>query len=274
MTGGANMSLSVTPHGYAYDNDSSHAVDHHTALSMLLDGFSQKRISDLVELPGSRCAEVAAGAGAMAVWLVGQVGHDGAVLATDLKPRLIPDQAGMSIRAHDITTGPLPESPYDLVHARLLLNHLPQREQAVANMVASLAPGGVLVTEDFRPRDVPEFVLRAADDQDAALLRRFHAAHMELLTRHGNDRRWSLQAADAFGRHGLQQVEVLEFAGEWQGGSPGCLLMTATATQLHDELMGLSFTESDVARVVELLHDPQTILNGHVLYSTSGRKAA
>jgi ubiquinone/menaquinone biosynthesis C-methylase UbiE len=264
------MSPSVT--GYAYDNDSTHAVDHHSALSMLLDGFSQRRISDLIDLPGSRCAEVAAGAGAMAVWLAGQVGHEGTVLATDLKPRLIPDQEGLAILAHDITTGPLPEGPYDLVHARLLLNHLPRREQAVANMVASLVPGGVLVTEDFRPREVSEFVLRATDDQAVALLRRFHAAHMELLTRHGNDRRWSQQAADVFGQQGLAEVEVREFAGEWPGGGPGCLLMTATATQLHNELLGLSFTEAEVARVVELLHDPETVLNGHVLYSTSGRK--
>jgi 2-polyprenyl-3-methyl-5-hydroxy-6-metoxy-1,4-benzoquinol methylase len=43
----------------------------------------------------------------------------------------------------------LPAGRYDLIHARLVLSHLPQRRDVLARLVQALRPGGWLVVEDF-----------------------------------------------------------------------------------------------------------------------------
>jgi SAM-dependent methyltransferase len=43
----------------------------------------------------------------------------------------------------------LPAGRYDLVHARLVLEHLPQRDAVLRSMAAALRPGGWLLVEDF-----------------------------------------------------------------------------------------------------------------------------
>jgi SAM-dependent methyltransferase len=97
------------------------------------------------------CLEVGAGGGALVEWLAERVGARGAVLATDLDPRFVEPLAGatVEVRRHDITTGPPETGAFDLVHARLVVEHLPDPRAAIANMAASLRPGGWLVVEDY-----------------------------------------------------------------------------------------------------------------------------
>jgi len=52
---------------------------------------------------------------------------------------------------HDVGIDEPPAGPFDLVHARLVLVHVPQRSTALAAMVAALRPGGWLVLEDADP---------------------------------------------------------------------------------------------------------------------------
>lgn len=47
-----------------------------------------------------------------------------------------------------MATEPLPEAAFDLVHARLVLMHLPEREQALARMISALKPAGWLIDEE------------------------------------------------------------------------------------------------------------------------------
>jgi protein-L-isoaspartate O-methyltransferase len=117
-----------TPRRYPFDNDSPFANAHHEALAALLDPVTQWRIGELLNLPGASCLEVAAGSGSIAGWLAEQVGPSGRVLALHTKPDLIAAHPRIQVRQHDITTG-APAGGYDLVHARLLLNHLPSRRR-------------------------------------------------------------------------------------------------------------------------------------------------
>jgi trans-aconitate methyltransferase len=50
---------------------------------------------------------------------------------------------------HDVTTDAIPSARYDLIHARLVLSHLPQRGDVMQRLVQALRPGGWLVIEDF-----------------------------------------------------------------------------------------------------------------------------
>lgn len=102
---------------------------------------------------GWRCLEVGAGAGTVTAWLADRVGAAGAVVATDLDiSHHAPAAANVTLLQHDIVHDPLPGTGFDLVHARAVLQHIPEREAVLGTLCRTLRPGGVLVIEesDFR----------------------------------------------------------------------------------------------------------------------------
>src|SRR5262249_24306207 len=108
--------------------------------------------------PGWYCLEVGSGNGAVGAWMADRVGPSGYVLLTDIDPRFMERSAyrrppHMELRRHDIGTDPLPQQAFDLIHARLVLCHVPQRQKALARLVAALKPRGWLVVEDFADVD-------------------------------------------------------------------------------------------------------------------------
>lgn len=70
------------------------------------------------------------------------------------------------MHGHDIVKDPLPAHSFDLIHARLVLAHLPARDQVLPRLVASLRPGGWLVVEDFDSW-LPPCLDPVSDDQRA-----------------------------------------------------------------------------------------------------------
>jgi SAM-dependent methyltransferase len=85
-------------------------------------------------------------------WLAAAVGRTGRVLATDVDTAWLPSAgAGFEVRRHDIGVDEAPAGEFDLVHARLVLTHVPARKRALASMVRALRPGGWLVVEDADP---------------------------------------------------------------------------------------------------------------------------
>jgi SAM-dependent methyltransferase len=104
-----------------------------------------------------RCLEIGAGAGHLARWLAREAE---AVVATDIDTYFLePD--GFEVRRHDILAGPV-EGEFDLVVAKAVLVHLPDRERAFRHMAASLRPGGWIVVIDPSLPAIPR-VLRASD---------------------------------------------------------------------------------------------------------------
>ena len=100
---------------------------------------------------GWACWEIGAGGGSIASWLAKRVGPAGSVLATDIDPRFIPasELAQLEVARHDVTADAIPGARYHLIHARLVLSHLPQRGDVMVRLVQALRPGGWLVIEDF-----------------------------------------------------------------------------------------------------------------------------
>jgi Methyltransferase domain len=82
---------------------------------------------------GGRC-----GGRSVPAWLARQVGAHGRVLATDIDTSWVSGTAGVEVLRHDVGLDPVPDGPFDLVHARLLLVHVPRRTQALAAMVSVL----------------------------------------------------------------------------------------------------------------------------------------
>ena len=120
-------------------------------LEAVFDPGSRHHLGRLPLPAGARCLEVGAGAGSIARWLCDRVGPGGRVVATDLDTGFLEQLAeeNLEVRRHDIVTDDLDEDHYDLVHARLVLEHIPERDRVLARLAAALRPGGWLVVEDF-----------------------------------------------------------------------------------------------------------------------------
>lgn len=65
----------------------------------------------------------------------------------------------MEFMEHDVFITPFPTEPADVVFARLLLAHLPDRPKVVARWTTQLAPGGVLLLDEIEElrTDEPAF---------------------------------------------------------------------------------------------------------------------
>ncbi|MFG1904578.1 class I SAM-dependent methyltransferase [Micromonospora carbonacea] len=254
--------------GYAFDNASEQAVSHHDALADLLDGATRELIGELTELDGRRCLEVAAGAGSIAAWLAERAAE---VVATDIAPQHIPARARLTVRRHDIVVDE-PPGLFDLVHARLLLGHLPRREEALRRLVAAVADGGVLLVGEFAPAP-GNFVTYAPDEATADVLTRYLAAHTAALVAAGYDLAWPQRAPAAFVAAGLTEVAFRVRGGSWRGGGPGCRLLRASIPQLRPALLAQGLTDADQGAAIEALGDPRVIVNGFHFIQVSGRAA-
>lgn len=253
--------------GYAYDNDVAVARQQHMCLSAMLDDFTRARLSTVdTPIDGYRCLEVGAGAGSIARWLAGR---GASVIATDLKPGHLTHGGGVRVLAHDIVTEPVPDPPYDLIHSRLLLVHLEEREQVLAKLAGALRPGGSLVIEDWYIR--PEHIVVAAPTPgDTELFERYQRMLMDILA---NDPTWAARIHGEMVALGLTGVSTAIHAPVWPAGTAGALLVTVNLTLFRDRLLAAGLTDADLARLEWLVRDPRSgfVLRGHFLYSTIGR---
>ena len=129
-------------------------------MSQLLDPMHRRHIDALgVVRPGVRTLVVGCGNGSISAWLAERARPDGKAVAVDLNLSLVDLRApNLELRQGDIVAGPVEPGTFDLVTARAVLHHVPNAEAAMANMVASLRPGGalLLIEPDFLPVSVAE----------------------------------------------------------------------------------------------------------------------
>jgi len=139
---------------YIFENAGQQAGQRFSSLETLYDPWTIRHLEATGIGTGWRCWEVGGGGGSIAAWLDQRSGPSGHVLVTDIDPRFLVEIATLArphieIQRHDIGTDPLPAQAFDLIHARLVLIHVPAREQALQRMITALRPGGWLVVEDF-----------------------------------------------------------------------------------------------------------------------------
>ncbi len=123
--------------------------DRLALLELLFDPATLRHIDAIGVRPGWRCLEVGAGAGSIARALAERGGE---VTATDvrLEPLEPLRELGITVLRHDVTVDP-DLGPFDLIHARYVLEHVRERDIALARMVSWLKPGGWLVIESGGP---------------------------------------------------------------------------------------------------------------------------
>ena len=173
---------------YLLGNDAPEAMDRFTAFAMLFDPSTFRHMDALGLAAGWRCWEVGAGGTSVVAHLAARVGPRGQVVATDIDLSWAANAAApnVTIIEHDVAGEPPPGGPFDLVHARLVLVHVPERDVALANMVAALRPGGVLLVEDADPALQPRSCLEETGPEEV-LANRLRRGFRHLLSERGVD---------------------------------------------------------------------------------------
>lgn len=239
---------------YIFDTGTDLGGQHVTHLEALLDTVTTQSLRATGIQPGQRCLEIGAGGGSIARWLADRTGTTGSVIATDLDTQLLRQYPGMEVHRHDINEGLPAEGPYDLIHARLVLMHLPRREQILDMLAASLAPGGWLVLGEFSDR--PLHVLSAPSTSDRELFARIQSLAASLSPTLGLSWQWAAKVPEQMARAGLVDLHAVEYSLTSAGGTDGALLHRNLNLQGDAVLRGAGATIEELARYRELLTDP------------------
>jgi SAM-dependent methyltransferase len=260
----------ATP-AYTFDNDDPAAAERLALSSAVLDGFTISRLAPLGDLTGRRCLELGAGNGSVAGWLADQAGLSGQVLATDINTRHIPADRGYRVLRHDLTRDPLPDGPWDLIHARLVLRHVPGRHEILRGLAGVLAPGGALAIEEWDSYRAG-LVLAAPEAEAEELFYRFETAVEQLTAARAVDVEWPWQVHGAMAKAGLVEVDTAVHARSWSGGSAGARHYAATIRLLRPRLLEAGMDGEQLDRLSGYLHDPRMVVRGLLTVSTIGRR--
>jgi SAM-dependent methyltransferase len=197
----------VSSDEYLLDNRVSEAGERIAALSALFDPITFRHVDALGVGPGWRCWEVGAGGPSVQWGLAARVGPDGRVLATDIDVAWAAAAAGgpIEVRRHDVARDAPPDELFDLVHARLVLVHLSDRERALRSMIGALRPGGWLLVEDADPALQPLSVLDPVTAEDA-LGNKLRTGFRALLAERGVDLAYGRKLPRLLRAAGLREV--------------------------------------------------------------------
>jgi SAM-dependent methyltransferase len=236
----------------------------------LWDRFTFRRLEEVGVGPGWRCLELAAGTGSVVEWLCDRVGPRGEVVATELEPRWIEfmEADNLEVRRHDVVADPLEEAGFDLIHARLLLMHLPQREQVVGKLVAALRPGGWLVLEDY---DLG--LIGIAYPPNGAWLRVCNALS-DVFELAGADVAWGGKLAAALATAGLTDVDA-EGQALIRRPPEIAAMLVPTLERMREQILLLGIAdETDFDEVMDELENPDSALSAYTaaLVSARGRR--
>lgn len=265
---------------YLLDNQQSQAGRRLHALAALFDPVTTRHIDDLGITAGWRCWEIGAGGPSVPAWLAGRVEPGGYVLATDLdtswlaatvsttpSPTLNPT---FEVRHHDIGADEPPTPTFDLVHARLVLVHVPHRDAALATMVHALRPGGWLLIEDADPALQP---LLCPDEYgpEQHLANKLRHGFRTLLAGHGADLSYGRTLPRRLRQAGLVDVRADAY---FPITSPACTaLEAATIAQIRDQLVSNGIaTDAEIDQHLTNLNTAPMDLATAPMISAWGRK--
>lgn len=258
---------------YLFDNAASDAALQVRLLAEILDRHTSAVLTRNGVQPGGRCLDLGAGRGSVTHWLAGKVGSGGAVVAMDADPRHIEPHERIELRTADISAADLGAAEYDLVHARLLLMHLPNRDEVMRRAVAALKPGGLLVASDWECSRVEDMFLRGSDQLADALLA-FQRGLIRILVRRGASVDWARLTPLAFHDAGLVDVQTEVYNRVWSGGEAGCLLHACNSRQLEAPLLAEGVSAEQLAILRDGMSDPHTLAYQYPMFTTVGRRSA
>ena len=255
---------------YLLDNQQPQAPARFDALATLFDPSTLRHIEQLGIGAGWHCWEIGAGGPTVPRWLAERVGPTGRVLATDIDTSWIKGAGDYEVRRHDVGTDAPPDGMFDLVHARLVLVHVPERDRALNMMVQALRPGGWLFLEDADPALQP---LLCPDEHSPAeaLANKLRRDFRTILARSGADLAYGRTLPRRLREAGLVDVQADAF---FPITSPACTaLEQATVWQVRERLVagGLA-TDAEIEEHLANVETGRLDLATSPMISAWGRK--
>jgi SAM-dependent methyltransferase len=239
---------------YLFEHSWEHERERLTAIEGGLDTYSIACLTVIGVAPGWRCLEVGAGAGSIAGWLCERVTSTGSVVATDLETTFLEklEATNLEVRRHDITSDPLEDEAFDLVHARKVLEHLLKPEQALERMHRSTKRGGWILIEDA---DLVS--LTHASTSDPGFVQRAYAAFVRCMVANGYHADLGLHLGDALRRLGLHKVQVRGWTSEWSGAGPTGLVYLRTFEKVREKVIAADeLSAADADRFLSEIRSP------------------
>jgi SAM-dependent methyltransferase len=270
-TGTTTGSPRSTP--YVLDNAAPETPARFSALSELYDATTIGHLERIGVGAGWDCWEIGAGPGSIARWLATRVGPAGSVLATDIDIRFlkVSPPSNLNVLRHDIVSEVLPDRTFDLIHARLVLVHLPEREKVLDRMIAALKPGGWLLTEEFDSVSAPAAPERCSWESALASA----AAFREFMVGRGVDSGFGRMLPGRLRERGLEAIHAEGRILMMQGGTTGTALMKANYKQLREAILASGkVTPAELDQDLLRLDRPEFIAPLPIMWSVAGRRAA
>lgn len=220
-------------------------------MSDVLDASSRFHLQQIGVGRGWRCLEVGAGNGSLSEWIARQVGPDGVAIATDLNPDLLKDASAshLEVRGFDVVTEEPVDGPFDLVVARAMLHHLPQRREVVAKLARWVRPGGWVVIQepDLYPTGTVE-----PEDQG-----RFWQGFLRWAEQHGIDYFVGRKVAPWLQEEGLVDLTAEGHTTLYNGGSSYARWWQLGIAEIADLLLDEGAADSaTLDRFFRLYDDP------------------
>ena len=229
-------------------------------------------------MPGDRCLDVGCGGGNVSRQLARLTGPRGTVLGVDLDPEVlalarhdVENEGLMNVSFHVGDANSIPGGPYDLAYSRFLLSHVGDPAAVLSAMVASLAPGGLVIAEDTHFSG--NFCY-----PDSSAYRRFGELARETVRRRGGNADIGPAIPSLLRAAGIEEVAVSVAQPTGLGSDVKGLMLTTL------ERIWQSVLEEGVATTAELtqIHaelrdfceDPTTVMSVPRVIQAWGRKRA
>lgn len=241
--------------------------DRLTLLQEVFDPFSERLLDRIGIRPGWDCLEVGAGAGSVARMLAERAGS-AHVTATDMTTDFLGPVADLGVRVlrHDVIADDAP-GEFDLIHSRMLLEHLTEREEVVRRLGSWLKPGGLLVAECASP--VPELAGDPAVGRALAALGRLMSRSV------GTDPLWARSLPRPFVEGGLVDCQAEGYSVAVRGGTPSGHWLAATHRLVEEQALASgALSRADLDAAYTAYANPSYVDYSWLIVSSTGRRPA
>ena len=260
--------------GYLLNNQKVEAGQRFAALSALYDAGTVRQVEACGITLGWHCWEVGAGGPFLPRLMAGLVGPSGRVLATDIDVSWARETVAQNVevRTQDVSCEYPSGELFDLIHARLVLVHIVDRERAFLNMLSALKPGGWLVVEDADAALQPLSCLDVYGP-DQELANKIRMGFRSLLSKRGVDLAYGRKLPQIFRGAGLANIAAEAY---FPVALPECsTLEIATINLIRNDLLTHGIATSDeIGRHLENVRAGRLDIAQPPLISVRGRKPA